>query len=312
MVPVGHRVEPLQRAEVLHARACRPPSAAAFRWVKGATAQQDQPVGELDPDAACGPTHAAGEDPGDLEGDEIILDGYYQEEPMPKSYPNAPDGLERMMAYLDQGLLKPRLHRWRFNLKTGKTTEERLDDRDLEFGMFNQRYAGKPYRYAYSAIPEPGWFLFRVVALFVLQFFAEDVVRAVEAKHYPHAAHGVRDIPFTEEIGNALRSLVRTLLANAAALPVAALLLFTGIGAAAVFWAVNAFLIGRELRDMVWIRHRSDPAESAPMGGVNRFLLGVVVVALLAVPFINLLAPIIGAAAATHMVHRARQRVPNA
>ena len=52
-----------------------------------------------------------------------------------------------------------------------------------------------------------GWFLFRVVALFVLQFFAEDVVRAVEAKHYPHAAHGVRDIPFTEEIGNALRGL---------------------------------------------------------------------------------------------------------
>ena len=104
---------------------------------------------------------------------------------------------------------------------------------------------------------------------------------------------------------------VRTVLANAAALPFAALLLFTGIGAAAVFWAVNAFLIGRELRDMVWIRHRSDPAESAPMGGVNRFLLGGVVVALLAVPFINLLAPIIGAAAATHMVHRARQRVPN-
>ena len=95
------------------------------------------------------------------EGDEIILDGYYQEEPMPKSYPNAPEGLERMMAYLDQGLLKPRLHRWRFNLKTGETKEERLDDRDLEFGMFNHRYAGKPYRYAYSAIPEPGWFLFR-------------------------------------------------------------------------------------------------------------------------------------------------------
>ena len=80
---------------------------------------------------------------------------------MPKSYPNAPEGLERMMAYLDQGLLKPRLHRWRFNLKTGETVEERLDDRDLEFGMFNHRYAGKPYRYAYSAIPEPGWFLFR-------------------------------------------------------------------------------------------------------------------------------------------------------
>lgn len=157
-----------------------------------------------------------------------------------------------------------------------------------------------------------GWFLFRVVALFVLQFFAEDVVRAVEAKHYPHTAHSVRAIPFVEEVGNALRSLLRTVLANAAALPIAGLLLVTGVGAAAVFWAVNAFLIGRELRDMVWLRHRSDAAEIAPMGGPNRFLLGGVVVALLAIPFVNLLAPIIGAAAATHMVHRAREKVPNA
>src|SRR5690606_26686146 len=31
----------------------------------------------------------------------------------------------------------------------------------IEFGMFNQKYAGRKYRYAYSAIPEPGWFLFR-------------------------------------------------------------------------------------------------------------------------------------------------------
>lgn len=95
------------------------------------------------------------------EGDEIIMDGYFQEEPEPKAHPAAPKGFERMMAYLDQMMMKPRLHRWRFNLKTGATREERLDDRILEFGMFNQKYAGEKYRYAYSAVPEPGWFLFR-------------------------------------------------------------------------------------------------------------------------------------------------------
>ncbi len=94
------------------------------------------------------------------EGDEIVLDGYFEDNPQPKSRPDAPEGFGRMMAYLDQELLHPRLHRWRFNLKTGKTTEERLDNRDLEFGMFNQRYAGRKYRYAYSAVPKPGWFLF--------------------------------------------------------------------------------------------------------------------------------------------------------
>jgi carotenoid cleavage dioxygenase len=94
------------------------------------------------------------------EGDEIVLDGYFEDEPMPKTPPDAPDGYGRMMAYLDQHQMKPKLHRWRFNLKTGKTVEQRLDDRILEFGMFNQLRAGRKYRYAYSARAKPGWFLF--------------------------------------------------------------------------------------------------------------------------------------------------------
>jgi carotenoid cleavage dioxygenase len=94
------------------------------------------------------------------EGDEVVLDGYFQEHPEPENYPDAPPGYERMMAYLAQDLMCPRLHRWRFNLKTGETKEERLDDRTLEFGIINQRCGGKPYRYAYSAIPKPGWFMF--------------------------------------------------------------------------------------------------------------------------------------------------------
>jgi carotenoid cleavage dioxygenase len=94
------------------------------------------------------------------EGAEVVLDGYFQEGPEPENYPNAPPGFERMMAYLDQDLLMPRLHRWRFNLKTGETREERLDDRTLEFGTINWRYGGRKNRYAYSAIPKSGWFLF--------------------------------------------------------------------------------------------------------------------------------------------------------
>jgi len=94
------------------------------------------------------------------EGDEVVLDGYYQEGPEPENYPGAPDGFERMMAYLDQDLLMPRLHRWRFNLKTGATKEERLDDRTLEFPTINQQFAGRRNRFGYSANPKSGWFLF--------------------------------------------------------------------------------------------------------------------------------------------------------
>ncbi len=98
------------------------------------------------------------------DGDEVVLDGYFQESPVPAKYPNAKPELERMMAYLDQYLLKPRLHRWRFNMKTGQTKEERLDETILEFGTINQRFGGIRNRYCYSAIPKKGWFLFTGLA----------------------------------------------------------------------------------------------------------------------------------------------------
>lgn len=150
------------------------------------------------------------------------------------------------------------------------------------------------------------WLLFRFVALFVLQFFAEEVVRAVEARHYPEAASAARSLAFHEEMRNGVRSTMRALLVNLVALPFAILLLVTGIGTALLFWAMNAFLLGRELQDMVWLRHRRDTAEIAPLGQGRRFLLGGAVAALLMVPFLNLLAPVLGAASATHLVHRRR------
>ena len=150
------------------------------------------------------------------------------------------------------------------------------------------------------------WLLFRFVALFVLQFFADEVVRAVEAKHYPREAGSARSLPFGEELANGIRSTGRALLVNLVALPFAIALLVTGIGTAILFWAVNAFLLGRELQDMVWLRHRADRNEIAPLGQGRRFLLGGAVAALLLLPFVNLLAPVLGAASATHMVHRRR------
>ncbi|HEY5072190.1 MAG TPA: carotenoid oxygenase family protein [Caulobacteraceae bacterium] len=94
------------------------------------------------------------------QGHELILDGYFQDEPMPAPIAGAPSGFEHMMAYLDEWSFKSKLHRWRFNLLDGTTAEERLDDRVLEFGTFNQSFAGRKYRYAYSTTTKPGWFLF--------------------------------------------------------------------------------------------------------------------------------------------------------
>ena len=73
-----------------------------------------------------------------------------------------PDPYKLLGAGIDLHSLQPHLHRWRFNLKTGQTREERLCDSDfVEFGVINPRFQGRPNRYVYSAVGEPGWFLFR-------------------------------------------------------------------------------------------------------------------------------------------------------
>lgn len=94
------------------------------------------------------------------DGDAIVMDGYFQHDPVPDTSPDAWPGHERLMTFLDQAMIKPRLHRWRFDLATGETTETQLDDRILEFGIINNQFAGVKYRYAYSAVSKPGWFLF--------------------------------------------------------------------------------------------------------------------------------------------------------
>ena len=148
------------------------------------------------------------------------------------------------------------------------------------------------------------WLLWRVVAMAVIEFFADEVVLAVELRHYPRAAESARDLPVTEQLTTSLRSGLRSLLVNLAVLPFSLLLLVTGIGAALLVFLVNAVMVGRDLEAMVWLRHRRDKADPAPVGRTERFLLGAAVTALLAVPLVNFLAPLLGAAAATHLIHR--------
>lgn len=151
-----------------------------------------------------------------------------------------------------------------------------------------------------------GWVLWRIVALAVLQFFADEVVEAVEARHYPEALRSARKLNWREELGQGLRGARRTLFWNLAALPAALVLLATGIGPPLVFFLVNAVLLGRELQDMVWLRHRPSDKASSPLSSASRAALGGTVAALLAMPFVNFLAPLLGAATATHLVHRAK------
>jgi uncharacterized protein involved in cysteine biosynthesis len=153
-------------------------------------------------------------------------------------------------------------------------------------------------------VPIAMWLLFRIAALAVLQFFADEVVAAVEARHYPALAGAARPLPLRREVALATRGLARALGYNLLALPLAAVLTFTAIGPALVFLAVNAVLLGREFTDMAWLRHCQGAERDNPVSRAERVLLGAAVAGMMLVPFLNFVAPVIGAAAGTHLVLR--------
>ena len=143
-----------------------------------------------------------------------------------------------------------------------------------------------------------GWLLFRAVAMAVMGLFADDIIEAVERDDYPQAALAARPVGWARSLRFALASLGRTLGWNLIALPAYIALLVTGVGSVGLFVALNAYLLGRDMADMVEPRH---PALS-PMSRGSRWLMGLVSALMFLIPLVNLLAPIFSAAMAVHML----------
>jgi carotenoid cleavage dioxygenase len=107
------------------------------------------------------------------DGDEIVLDGFFQGDPEPTDN-GLGDKWQRAFRFLALDRTQARLHRWRFNLVTGGVHEEQLSDGISEFGMINPGHAGSPYRYTYAATGKPGWFLFDGLVKHDLKTGAEE------------------------------------------------------------------------------------------------------------------------------------------
>ncbi|WP_447726533.1 EI24 domain-containing protein [Sphingomonas koreensis] len=150
------------------------------------------------------------------------------------------------------------------------------------------------------------WLLFRVIAVAVIGVFADEVVHAVEAKHYPDRFAAARDLSFARALGMGVKSAGRALLVNLVLAPLYIVLLITGVGTALAFFLVNSWLLGRDLGDMVAVRHlpAADLARWRSATRFSRFTLGAAGTALFFVPFVNFVAPVLGAAMATHLFHR--------
>lgn len=144
-----------------------------------------------------------------------------------------------------------------------------------------------------------GWLLFRAVAILVIGLFADGIVADVEGRHYPGAARRAVAVSLAASLRLGLASVLRLVAVNLVALPLYVPLLFTAIGAPLLAFAINAALLGRDLEAMVLARHPGRPR----LDRGSRWALGALSAASFMVPVANLLAPIVGAAMAVHMLH---------
>jgi uncharacterized protein involved in cysteine biosynthesis len=148
--------------------------------------------------------------------------------------------------------------------------------------------------------------LFPGAATIVMSFLIEDVVRAVEARHYPNQPPA-RPQPVGELAWSAIRLLSLTVALNLAVLPlylVPVLNLF-------VFYLLNGYLLGREYFELVAAR-RMGPAEVRTAwrtGRARLYLAGVVIALLLSIPLVNWLMPVVAAAFMTHEFELFRRRM---
>jgi uncharacterized protein involved in cysteine biosynthesis len=153
------------------------------------------------------------------------------------------------------------------------------------------------------------WLLFRAIAVAVIGIFADEIVEAVERRHYPQAHAAARDVPLGRSIAMGLGSASRLIVINVLLSPLYIMLLITGVGTPIAFFLVNSWLLGRDFGDMVAARHMRAGELPKWRGRTRfrRFALGAFGTGIFFIPGFNLLAPVIGAAMATHAFHQGRK-----
>ena len=146
------------------------------------------------------------------------------------------------------------------------------------------------------------WLLFPAVASFFVSLFLEDVVAAVEDRHYlddPPA----RSVPLSTTVAVSLRFTGVTLALNLLALPFYLLTFWFPPFAIMIFYCLNGYLLSREYYELVALR-RLETTAAVALRKANKqrlFFAGVIITFLFTIPIVNLFAPVIGVAAMAHV-----------
>ncbi len=134
------------------------------------------------------------------DGDEVVLDGFYQHYPTARGVQRR-QGVHKGFETLDMNVLEARAHRWRFNLVNGTTTEEQLSERCAEFPMINGRYAGRKHRYAYECTCAPELFALNGLIKHDMDSGTEELVEFEDGVFISETVMAPRDNATAEDDG---------------------------------------------------------------------------------------------------------------
>lgn len=145
-------------------------------------------------------------------------------------------------------------------------------------------------------------FLMVPVASAFTGIFLEDVVEAVEERHYPTLPQ-ITPPPLGDTLRDTINFLGLVIAVNIGAL---FLYPFAGPASPLLFWAMNGFLLGREYFTLVALRRigRDGARAMRRKHSLTIWAAGTLMAAPLSIPLINLIVPVLGVATFTHLFQR--------
>jgi CysZ protein len=145
------------------------------------------------------------------------------------------------------------------------------------------------------------YLMFPAIVVAVSSLLLDDVVAAVERRHYPRLPPA-RSLGLARSIWLSLRFLGVVVGLNLLALPVYVFIPALNL---VVFYLLNGYLLGREYFELVAFR-RMPPEEAAVLRrrhGLRLFWAGLAIAFLSTIPVVNLLVPVLASAFMAHVFY---------
>ena len=151
--------------------------------------------------------------------------------------------------------------------------------------------------------------LFPAVVTIVVGFFLEDVVRAVEARHYPNEP-APRPQPLGEVLATTLKFALMVAALNIAFLPLYLILFLVPPLNLILYYLLNGYLVSREYYELVALR-RLDPRTARRLRRSHRgriLFAGILLVFFMTIPIVNFVTPVLATAFMVHVYQNLPRR----